>query len=187
MKKDLGAFPAVFPMPVLMIATYDENGVADVMNAAWGMICGMDKIALCLSENHKTVKNIRAMKAFTVSLATKDTARESDFFGIASGNTMADKFDRSGFTAVKSSRVNAPVVQEYPLTMECELAEFVETEHFHAVIGKIVNVAADESILNAQGKVDVQKLDAISFDSFDAGYVSTGAPVGKAWSIGKEV
>ena len=187
MKKDIGVQPAMYPMPVLMVATYDENGVVDVTNAAWGMICGMDKIALCLSENHKTVKNIRALNAFTVSFATKDTLTASDFFGMASGNTMTDKFDRSGFTAEKSSRVNAPIVQEYPLTLECELAEFVETEHLHAVIGKIVNVVADEAILNDEDKVDVQKLDALSFDPFAAGYVSTGKTVGKAWGSGKEL
>ena len=187
MKKNLGAIPAVYPMPVLMVATYDENGVVDVMNAAWGMACDMDKIALCLSESHKTVKNLRMTKAFTVSLATVDTVKQSDFFGIASGNKMTDKFEHSGFTAEKSSRVNAPIVTEYPLTMECELLEIVDTDNLHAVVGKIVNVKADESILDENGKVDAKKLNAVTFDSFRSGYYAGGEQIGQAWSSGKDL
>ena len=110
MKKDLGVLQAVYPMPVLMIATYDENGKVDVMNAAWGNICASDKIALFISEPHKTTKNIRKMKAFTVSIADQSHMDVADFFGIASGNDMEDKFERTGYTAVKSEKVNAPVI-----------------------------------------------------------------------------
>jgi len=187
MKKDLGVVPAVYPMPVLMIATYDENGKVDVMNAAWGMICGMDKIALCISEPHKTTKNIRKIGAFTVSIADAAHVKEADFFGIATGNTMEDKFERTGMTAVKSDNVNAPIVDEFPLTMECELAEIVETEHFHSVIGKIVNVKADESVLDENGKIDPTKLNALIFDQFRSGYYVTGEKAGQAWSSGKEL
>lgn len=187
MRKDLGKLPAVFPMPVLMIASYDESGKVDVMNAAWGMICGMDKIALCISEPHKTTKNIRAIGAFTVSLADRRTVKEADFFGIASGNDMDDKFERTGFTATKSDRVNAPIVEEFPVTMECELLEVVQTEHFHSVIGRIVNVSAHEEVLGEDGKVDVSKLDAIIFDQFKSGYYATGERVAGAWDAGKEL
>lgn len=187
MKKDLGALPAVYPMPVLMIATYDENGTVDVMNAAWGMICGMDKIALCISEPHKTTKNIRKIGAFTVALADEAHTKEADFFGIASGNNMADKFERSSMTATKSDKVNAPIIEEFPVTMECELLEIVDTEHFHSVIGKIVNVKADEEVLDSDGKVDIEKLKPISFDQFKSGYYTAGGKIGQAWSSGKEL
>ncbi|MCM1479286.1 MAG: flavin reductase, partial [Muribaculaceae bacterium] len=151
MKKNLGVVPAVYPMPVLMVAAYDENGKVDAMNAAWGMICGMDKIALFIDEEHKTTKNIRVSKAFTVSLADSAHMDVADFFGIATGNKMADKFERTGYHARKSEFVNAPVIEEFPVVMECELAEIVSTENLHAVVGKIVNTAAEESVLSNNG------------------------------------
>ena len=184
MKKNLGVVPAVYPMPVLMVAAYDENGKVNVMNAAWGMICAMDKIALFIDEDHKTTKNIRHSKAFTVSLADREHMAEADFFGIATGNKMPDKFARSGCHAEKSSHVNAPVIAEFPVTMECELAEIVETEHLHAVVGTIVNVVADEKTLDESGKVDPAKLDALIFDQFRHGYYVAGEKVGQAWNAG---
>lgn len=187
MRKDLGVKPAVYPMPVLMIATYDENGTVDVMNAAWGMICDSDKITLALTETHKTVKNIKINKAFTVSLADVKTIREADFFGIASGNTMADKFERSGLTATKSDKVNAPIVEEFPVTMECELAEIIETDNVYSIIGKIVNVSAHEDVLDEKDRVDIEKAGILMFDQFKAGYYVTGEKVGQAWDSGKEL
>ncbi|MBO5999127.1 MAG: flavin reductase family protein, partial [Lachnospiraceae bacterium] len=126
MKKNLGKVLGVYPMPVLMVAAYDGNGKVNVMNAAWGMICSMDKIALFIDEDHKTTQNILETKAFTVSLADRDHMEVADFFGIATGNKMEDKFERTGYTAVKSEFVNAPVIDEFPLVMECELAEVVD-------------------------------------------------------------
>lgn len=184
MKKEISTRLAVFPMPVLMIAAYDENGTVNVMNAAWGMICAEDKIALFIDEDHKTTKNIRATKAFTVSLADKKTIAEADFFGIATGNKMADKFARTGFHAARSARVNAPVIDEFPVVMECELAEIVDTENLHAVVGKIVGAQADESVLDDKGKVDPAKIDALIFDQFQNGYYAVGEKVGKAWNAG---
>ena len=187
MKKDLGILQAVYPMPVLMIATYDEEGKVDVMNAAWGNICASDKIALFISEPHKTTKNIRKVKAFTVSIADAKHMDVADFFGIASGNTMEDKFERTGYTAIKSEKVNAPIIDEFPLVMECELAEIIETDNLHAVVGKIVNVAADEEVLDENGKVDPAKLNAIAFDNFQSGYYQMGEKAGQAWDAGKKL
>ena len=113
-------------MPVLMVATYGEDGKVDIMNVAWGGICGMDKIALNLAAERKTLKNIQARKAFTVALADEAHVKEADFLGTASGNTMPDKFERTGLTAVKSAHVDAPVIQEFPVTLECELVEAPE-------------------------------------------------------------
>ena len=178
MKKDLGIMPAVYPMPVLMVAAYDEQGRVNVMNAAWGMICGMDKIALFISEGHKTTQNILKTKAFTVSIADRDHMDVADYFGIATGNKAPDKFD------VRSNRVNAPVIDEFPVAMECELAEVVETETMYCIVGKIVNVAAEENVLSENGKVDPMKLNALIFDQFQNGYYVTGEQVGRAWNAG---
>ncbi len=187
MRKNLEVQPAIFPMPVLMIAAYDENGVVNVMNAAWGTACDMDKIALVLDEDHKTTKNIKKVKAFTVSIADKAHIDGADFFGIASGNKMPDKFAKSGYHAEKSAFVNAPVITEFPVTFECELAEIVDTENLYAVIGKIVNVSVDEKVLSENGKIDPMKLNALIFDQFQSGYYVATEKVGQAWNAGKEM
>ena len=184
MKKDLGALPAVYPMPVLMIGTYDENEKVNVMNVAWGQICDMDKIVLFIGEGKKTWLNIKASKAFTVALADEKHMDAADFFGIASGNKIDDKFERTGYHAVKSDKVHAPVIEEFPVVMECELVEFVETESLSGIVGKIVNVKADEAVLSENGKVDPAKLHALMFDQFQNGYYATGEKVGKAWNAG---
>ena len=187
MKKNLGAIPAVYPMPVLMIAAYNEDGTPNVMNAAWGMICGMDKIALFIDEDHKTTQDILRKKAFTVSIADKAHMDVADFFGIATGNKMPDKFAKTGYHATKSENVDAPIVEEFPLTMECELAEVVDTENMYCIVGKIVNTMVDEEALDEKGKVDPSKLDALIFDQFRSGYYVSGEQVGKAWNAGAKL
>lgn len=184
MKKDLGVMPAVYPMPVLMVAAYDENEKVNVMNAAWGQICDMDKIILFIGEGKKTWLNIKASKAFTVALADEAHVEAADFFGIATGNEMSDKFERTGYTAVKSDKVHAPIIEEFPVVMECELLEFLDTEHVSGIVGKIVNVKAEESVLSSNGKVDPMKLKALMFDQFQNGYYSTGEKVAQAWNAG---
>lgn len=184
MKKDLGIQQAVFPMPVLMVAAYDENGKVNVMNVAWGQIAGSDKIYLCIGKGKKTLSNLKTSKAFTVSLADKDHMEVADFYGIASGNKMEDKFERTGFTAVKSDKVNAPIIDEFPVAMECEFLEELDSENIHGVVGRIVNVKADESVLNDDGKVDVTKLNVLMFDNFCHGYYTLGEKAGQAWDAG---
>ena len=184
MLKDLGSLPAGFPMPVLMVGTYNENDTVNVMNVAWGGICGMDKIALNLAADRKTLANIQARKAFTVALADAAHIKEADFFGIATGNKMPDKFARSGLTAKKSVNVDAPVIQEFPLTMECKLEEVRECFGEMRVVGTIVNVLAEESCLDEKGKVDAGKLNAVMFDQFRNGYYSVGEKVAQAWNAG---
>ncbi|MBR6207861.1 MAG: flavin reductase family protein [Oscillospiraceae bacterium] len=187
MRKDLGKVPAVFPMPVLMVAAYDAAGTVQVMNAAWGMISDMDKIALFIDEEHATTKAIRQTGAFTVSIADRDHMDVADYYGIATGNRMPDKFLRSGYHEEKSKHVNAPIITEFPLAMECELAEITETENLHAVVGRIVNVSAEESVLDENGKVNPMKLNALIFDQFQPGYYVATEKVGKAWNAGKEI
>lgn len=185
MRKDLGVQPAVFPMPVLMVAAYDENGIVNVMNAAWGMVCDHDKIALFLDEDHKTTKNIKAVKAFTVSIADKEHMDVADFFGIATGNKMPDKFAKTGYHAEKSAYVNAPVITEFPVALECELAEIIDTENMYAIVGAIKNVSADEKVIAENGKIDPLKLNALIFDQFQSGYYVATEKVGQAWDAGK--
>ena len=184
MKKDLGLVQAVYPMPLLMVAAYDENGKVNVMNVAWGQICDDDKIILFIGEGKKTWLNIKASHAFTVSLADQAHMDAADFFGIASGNRITDKFERTGYHAVKSDKVNAPVIEEFPVVMECELLEFLESDHVSGIVGRIVNVKAEEAVLSENGKVDPLKLHALIFDQFQSGYYVTGARVGQAWNAG---
>lgn len=171
-------------MPVLMIATYGENDVVDVMNMAWGGVCANNMVALNITETHKTAKNIKQRKAFTLSIADIPHLDEADFFGIASGNKMADKFERSGLHAVKSSRVDAPVVEEFPLTLECKVAEIQKDAFGFRIVGEIVNVLAEETVLDEKGKVDPAKLNAFVFDQFQNGYYAIGEKVGQAWKNG---
>ena len=175
MKKDLGVKPYVFPMPVLMISTYGEDGKVDVMNMAWGGIC---------NDNMVASENIKKRGAFTLSIADIPHIEAADFFGIASGNSMADKFERTGLTAVKSEKVDAPVVEEFPLTLECKVVETKNERYGFHVIGEIVGVLAEESVLDEKGKVDPTKLNAFVFDQFQSGYYAIGEKVGQAWSTG---
>ncbi len=171
-------------MPVLMVGTYGEDGTVDVMNVAWGGICGMDKVALNLAPDRKTLANIKAKKAFTVALADEAHIKEADFFGIATGNKMPDKFARSGLHAVKSAQVDAPMIEEFPLTLECRLEEVRECFGEMRVVGTIVNVSADEKVIDAKGKVDPSKLNAVMFDQFQNGYYRVGEKIAQAWNAG---
>ena len=184
MKKNLGIIQAVFPMPVLIVAAYDEKSTVQAMNAAWGQICNSDRIALFIDEDHATTQALLKSKAFTVSLADQSHMAVADFLGIASGNKMPDKFARTGYRAVKSENVNAPVIDEFPVVMECELADVVSTESFYCIVGRIVNTAAEEAVLDESGKVVPEKLQVLSFDQFRHGYYAMGEKVGKAWNAG---
>ncbi|MBR3122810.1 MAG: flavin reductase [Prevotella sp.] len=168
-----------------MIATWDENENPDVMMAAWGGQCGPKHITFELSA-HKTTENIRLKKAFTISFATKDDIVQSDYFGIVSANDVPDKVKIAGFTASKSPNVDAPIINEYKLTLECKCVTFEEDGNGGArVVGEIVNMSADESILDAEGNVDLSKLQPVIFDSAKNEYRVVGEKVGTAWGSGK--
>ena len=184
MKKELGVHHYLFPMPVLMIATYCDDNVVDVMNMAWGGICAENMVSLNIDEDHKTSENIKKRGAFTLSIADIPHIEAADFFGIASGNKMPDKFERSGLSAVKSEKVDAPIVQEFPLTLECRVIEDKMEVYGHHIIGEIVGVLADEAVLDEKGKVDAAKLNAFVFDQFRSGYYAIGEKVGQAWHTG---
>ena len=156
MRKNFGSKSWLYPMPSLIVATYDENGKPNAMNAAWGGIYTEGMIGICLAKGHKSTANIFATKAFTVSIATVDQLVSCDYVGIVSGNNEPDKFEKSGFHAVKSEFVNAPLIEELPMTLECEFVSYDEASNF--MVGKIVNVSADEQVLDAEGTIDPAKL-----------------------------
>ena len=172
MRRKLNITEGIFPMPVLMVATYNEDGSVNVMNAAWGTMQERGHVALNLTESHKTVQNIKAQGAFTVSIADADHLVEADYFGVETGNKVPDKFERSGLTASKAETVNAPVINEFPLCLECEFIEYQNNEYGCGVIGKVVNVTADESVL-VEGKLDMSLVNAIAFDPYT--HANTGS------------
>lgn len=186
MRTKIKTTEAIFPMPVLMIATYNEDGTIDVMNAAWGTMVDRDVVALNLGASHKTVKNIKARKAFTVSIADAAHLVEADYFGIASGNNTPDKFAKSGMTDTKSENVDAPIINEFPLCMECEFIEYQDGQNGLGVIGKVVNTTADERVMK-DGKVDISAVNAIAFDPYTHGYYKVTERVGEAFSDGNKI
>ena len=183
MRKNLGAKPYMFPQPVLIIGTYDENGKANAMNAAWGGIVGMKEIIVDLG-SHKTTDNIMLKKAFTISIADVEHTVACDYVGIASGRKTANKMEKAGFTTVKSEFVDAPIINELPLALECELIEVINGSKY---LGRIVNVSADESILGEDGDVSLEKFFPIIFDTAHSGYYRLGDKVGQAFSDGKQL
>lgn len=185
MRKNFGAKPFLYPMPVLIIGSYDENGVPDAMNAAWGAICDMNQIALFLSADHKTVKNILERRAFTVSMADADNVVPADYVGIVSGNDVPDKVERAGWHVTKSEFVDAPIINELPMTLECKFISF--DEESECMVGEIVNVSAEERILGEDGRIDLSKFTPICYDPVRHDYVTLGQKVGNAFKDGKNI
>ena len=178
---NFGAKPIMFPQPVLIIATYDENGVPNAMNAAWGITTDYKEITISLAE-HKTTDNLKVRKAFTVSMATEDQVIPCDYVGIESARNVPDKFERAGFHATKSEYVDAPLIDELPMALECRVKSYEDD----ILIGEIVNVSADESVLT-DGKIDPKKLKPITFDPENHTYVGLGEKVGDAFKDGAKL
>ena len=169
-------------MPVFIIGTYNADGTPNAMNAAWGGISEEAEISICVDNSHKTAENLIARKAFTVSMATADMMVACDYVGIVSGNKEPDKFAKAGFHATRSEFVDAPLIDELPMTLECEVISY--DEGTCRLVGRIVNVSADESILGENGKVDVAKLRPITYDSMNHHYLVLGEKVGQAFHDG---
>lgn len=182
MRKNLGAKPILYPMPVLIIGTYASDGTPDAMNAAWGGISEETEISICISADHKTTKNILEKKAFTVSCANAENVAEADYVGVISGNKENNKIEKTKWHVSKSEFVDAPIFDELPLTMECKLKSY--DKDTCRLVGEIVNVCADEKILGEDGKVDVAKFVPIVFDPVNNTYNKIGEAVGKAFSDG---
>ena len=185
MRKNFGAKPVCYPQPVFILAAYDENDVPNAMNAAWGGISEENEVSICVSPDHKTTLNILLKKAFTVSMATAEQMVACDYVGIVSGNQVPDKFAKAGFHATKSEFVDAPLIDELPMAMECELISY-DAESCR-LVGRIVNVSADEAVLNEKGKVDPMKLRPITFDPMNHTYLALGEKVGNAFCDGLQL
>ena len=183
MRKDFGAKTFFFPLPVLIIGTYDKDGIPNAMNAAWGGIRDYNKIEINLAE-HKTTKNLRINKALTVAFADKDHVAESDYVGIVSGSKVPNKLEKAGLTVTKSKYVNAPLINEYPISLECEVESISEDL---CVVVKIINVSADEKVLDEKGNIDIKKAHIITFDPSLNRYIELGDVAGQAFKDGLKI
>ena len=181
MRKNFGVKSWFYPLPVLIIGTYDQNGAPDAMNAAWGGLYDADKVVLCLSTSHKTTKNILAKGAFTVSFADASHLVAADYVGMVSANNEPKKMEKSGFHTTKSEFVDAPLMEELPVALECK---FLKVNEDGNIIGQIVNVSIDESVLDSEGKLDMEKFQPISFEPANNGYHRLGERVGNAFRDG---
>ena len=181
MRKNFGAKPICYPQPVFILAAYDENGVPNAMNAAWGGISDDKEISFCISAGHKTTHDILARKAFTVSMADAAHVVECDYVGVVSGNDVPDKLDKCGFHTTGSEFVDAPLIDELAMALECRLVSY--DPETCRLVGEIVNVCADESVLT-DGKIDPAKLQPITFDPMNNAYLVLGEKVGNAFSDG---
>ena len=184
MRKNFGAKAMCYPMPVYIIGTYNEDGTPNAMNAAWGGISEEQEISICVSADHKTTENILARKAFTVSMATAKYMKACDYVGIVSGTKEPDKFAKAGFHATKSEFVDAPLIDELPMALECELISY--DPQTCRLVGRIVNVSAEESVLTG-GKIDPTKLQPIIYDGMNHDYYAFGEKVGKAFHDGVQL
>lgn len=184
MRKNFGPKPYMYPMPVLIIAAYDENGVPNAMNAAWGCMADSDRIGIYVTAAHKTMKNILSSGAFTVSIADAENMLPADYVGIVSGNDVPDKLAKTGWHCRKSEFVNAPLIDELPMTLECRMIGFDKESEL--LTGEIVNISADEKILTCD-KIDLNKFSPITYDPVNHDYIALGKKVGNAFADGKKL
>jgi len=184
MRKNIGARAMLYPMPVLIIGSYDENYIPDAMNAAWGGISEEKEISICVSPEHKTTENVLKRGYFTVSCADAKNVTAADYVGLVSANDTPDKIKKCGWHAVKSENVDAPLFAELPFTLECRLLSY--DEESCRMVGEIVNISVDDDIL-CDGKIDLTKFRPIVYDSSNHNYLTLGEAVGKAFSDGKKL
>jgi len=188
MKKSIGAQTIIYPAPVLIVGTYDQTGKPNVMTAAWGGICCSKPPCVTVSLRKATYSygNIVENKAYTVNIPSETYVKESDYFGITSGKKK-DKLATTGLTPVKSDLVNAPYIKEFPLILECRLLHTFEIGLHTQFVGEIVDVKVDESVMDANGNPDIEKVKPIIFAISSKTYHGVGAKIGDAWSIGRGI
>ena len=186
MKKQIKNTEAIFPMPVLLISTFNEDGTVDVMNAAWGTMLDRDLVLLNLSSEHKTVKNIKARKGLVVHLADAKHVTEADYVGIVSGNNTKNKFENTKLTYTKSDVVDAPIINEFPIAFECKFVGFNDENEEYGVIAKVLRTSVEEANLK-DGKVDIDSLEIIAYDPYTFGYYKVGGRVANAFNVGMKL
>ena len=182
MRKNFGPKEMIYPMPVFILGTYNEDGTPNAMNAAWGGVTEDNQLTICVESGHKTAENLQKRKAFTVSMGTAKYVVACDYVGIVSGNKEPNKFAKAGFHATKSQFVDAPLIDELPMALECEVISY-DPEHCR-LEGRVVNVCVDEEYLDTDGKVDTAKLQPITFDPVHHSYLVLGETVGQAFKDG---
>ena len=184
MKKSVRICPAIYPMPVILIATYNDDGSVDVMNAAWGCAYDTNQIELNISDSHRTTENIKKRKSFTISLANVDNMIPSDYVGLVSAKDVKDKFEKTKWKSHKSEIVDAPILDDLPYSMECTLERFKED---YGIIGNVKQVLVDDKYLDEKGHVDLEKMQIICYDPFNHGYHVVGKKVGQAFFEGRKI
>lgn len=182
MRKNLGAKPYIVPQPVFVIGSYGENNIPNAMIAVWGGISNETEITICLSNKRKTADNIIARKAFTVSLADAEHIVSCDFVGITTGKKLPDKFSQAGFHATKSEFVDAPLIEELPVALECRVKSYDPATW--RLIGEIVNISVDERVLDEKGHVSLAKFSPVAYDWMTRSYLRLGEKVADAYRTG---
>ena len=182
MRKNLGAKPYTYGQPVFILAAYGKDGTPCAMNAAWGGVSEENEISLCISAGHQTTENLLQRGAFTVSMGQADCVAACDYVGLVSGRDVPDKVARAGFHTEKAAFVDAPLLQELAVAVECRVKSY--DRETCRLVGEIVNVSVDDRVLDANGQVDVTKVRPITFDPFNNTYVALTEVVGTAFSDG---
>lgn len=187
MRKNFGAKPYIYPQPVLIVATYGEDGTVDAMNVAYGGIVNSNRLQINIGVRHKTSDNIKAKRAFTVGIADEAHLEAADYVGIVSGHDTQDKMEKAGFHTTKSEYVDAPVIEELPIVLECKVEEINQYGETLRIVAEIVNVSVEESVLDADGEIDPLKLNVIAYDPAKHYYIKLGGRVGQAFSDGNQL
>ena len=187
MKKNFGPKPYIYPQPVLIVSAYGEDGSVNIMNVAYGGMMNANRLQINIGARHKTSDNIKATGAFTVGIANVATLVPADYVGIVSGHDEPEKTEKSGFTIRKSEFVNAPILEELPITMECRVESIEQHEATLRIVAEIVNTCVDEAVLDANGELDVAKADIICYDNAHHRYLRLGEAVGNAFADGEKL
>ena len=185
--KSFGQKAWMLPQPVLILGTYNADGSANAMNAAWGGQWDAKEIMISMGA-HATTENLARCPEFTVAFATRDTMVAADFVGIVSAKNDPEKMQKTGWTVQRAENVDAPVFADFPMTLECRILRKIdESEEGYYIVAEIVNVLVNEDFLAEDGKPDVEKMHLIVYDPIHHGYMELGSRVGNAFSDGKQL
>lgn len=188
MKKNLGAKLLVYPTPVLVISTYDNEGRPNAMTAAWGGICCSSPpcVAISLRKATYTYSNLMEKKAFTINIPSENYTKEADYFGMVSGK-KEDKFAKTALTPVRSEIVDAPYIKEFPINLECKIIQITEIGLHTQFIGEVMNIKIDDTIQEKGDQPIIEQINPLIFAPDSRNYYTIGEQVAQAFSIGKDI